>query len=121
MSIDTIGGMPHQSDLDWEALYDRHARMMYRLTWRILHNALDAEDAVQDAFLQVWRDAAKFDPARGSVEAWLITIARSRALDRLRLRCARSQREKRSESLERVALSPNAAVDDVLIRDEHDR
>ncbi len=121
MSIDAIAGMPHPADLGWEALYDRHSRMMYRVTWRILRNAPDAEDAVQDAFLQVWRDAAKFDPRRGNVEAWLTTVARSRALDRLRMRGARSKREKRCEFLERVSVSSAAAVDDTLIRDERDR
>ena len=65
-------------------LYDRHAPRLYALCRRMLYRVGDAEEALQDAFLQVWRQASRFDPSRASVTAWLIVLTRSRALDRLR-------------------------------------
>jgi len=65
-------------------LFDRHGAMAYGLAMAMVHDAADAEEVVADAFAQLWRSAATFDPARGSVIAWVSTIVRSRALDLLR-------------------------------------
>ncbi|MCW5657552.1 MAG: sigma-70 family RNA polymerase sigma factor [Burkholderiaceae bacterium] len=73
----------------FEAFYDAsivHARTLAR---RILRDA-ELDDALADAFFQAWRDAGRFDPARGSAMAWLLTIVRSRALDVLRQRQLRA-------------------------------
>jgi RNA polymerase sigma-70 factor, ECF subfamily len=66
------------------AVYDRYRLILFGLILRILHDRQEAEDVLQEAFLQVWRRAADFDESRGRVFTWLVTIARSRALDGLR-------------------------------------
>jgi RNA polymerase sigma-70 factor (ECF subfamily) len=70
------------------ALYDRHGRVAYGLAYRVLGDAGAAEEAVQDAFLRVWQRAASFDPARGAVRSWLLTIVHHRAIDLLRRRAS---------------------------------
>lgn len=72
-------------------LYDRHGGMAFSLACAIVGEHADAEEVVADAFAQVWRSAAGFDPARGSVPAWLATIVRTRALDLVRSRKRRAR------------------------------
>jgi RNA polymerase sigma-70 factor (ECF subfamily) len=64
--------------------YDRYASLAFTFALRLLGSRSDAEDLLQEIFLQVWRQAQRYSPERGSPEAWLITMTRSRALDKLR-------------------------------------
>jgi RNA polymerase sigma-70 factor (ECF subfamily) len=70
-------------------LYDRHARAIYSLAVRMLVDAAEAEDVVQDVFTQAWRQATRYDAARAPVVAWLMIMTRARSLDRLRRRRSR--------------------------------
>ncbi|HEX9799771.1 MAG TPA: sigma-70 family RNA polymerase sigma factor [Thermoanaerobaculia bacterium] len=72
-------------------LYDRFAPLVLAVARRILGGAGDAEEVLQEAFLQAWNQADRYDAARSSVSTWLVLISRSRALDRLRSRGARDR------------------------------
>jgi len=66
--------------------YDATAARVYALAKRIVREAQTAEEIVSDVYLQAWQQAQRYDPARGHALAWLLTVCRSRALDRLRRR-----------------------------------
>jgi len=69
-----------------ETLYGRYASTLLALGKRILGSVSDAEEILQEVFLHVWNNATRYDAGRSSVSTWLILIARSRAIDRLRTR-----------------------------------
>jgi RNA polymerase sigma-70 factor (ECF subfamily) len=100
-----IGRMAAGDTRALEELYDRHAPMLYGLVVRIVGKASDAEEVLQDAWLQAWRRADTWDAARGTVAAWLVTLARSRAIDRIRSVAAR----RRAESATPAPETPLAA------------
>jgi RNA polymerase sigma-70 factor (ECF subfamily) len=69
-------------------LYDRYARLVYSLAYKILENTEEAEDITQEVFLTLWRRNT-YDPKRGSLSSFLTTMTRSRAIDKLRSKGAR--------------------------------
>jgi RNA polymerase sigma-70 factor (ECF subfamily) len=86
-------------------LYDRYGRTAYGLALRVLRDQALAEDAVQEAFLTVWRTAGRFVPERGKASTWILTLVHRRAVDAVR----REQR-RRADSLE---LAPEPAAEGV--------
>ena len=77
----------------FETLYDRHSRVAYGLAYRILGEPGAAEDAVQDAFLTVWRQPHSYGPERGPVRSWLLAVVHHRAIDLVRRRGHREDRQ----------------------------
>jgi RNA polymerase sigma-70 factor (ECF subfamily) len=76
-----------------EELYDHYSDLLYSLVMRIVRRPAEAEDVVQETWLWAWRNAAAYDPSRGTVGAWLVMAARSRALDRFRSEGSRQRAE----------------------------
>jgi RNA polymerase sigma-70 factor (ECF subfamily) len=83
---DLVARIADRDEAALAVLYDRFAGTLLAIGTRILGSAGEAEDVVQEVFLQVWRQAGRYDPARASVSGWLSLITRSRAIDRLRNR-----------------------------------
>jgi RNA polymerase sigma-70 factor (ECF subfamily) len=75
------------------SLYDASRNLVYSTALRILGEPADAEEVTLDVYMQVWRNAKDYSPQRGSVAAWLVLQARSRAIDRARSRSTRTRRE----------------------------
>jgi RNA polymerase sigma-70 factor (ECF subfamily) len=73
--------------------FDRHSVAVLGLLFRVLGARGEAEEVLQEVFLQVWRQADRYEPDRSTPRGWVLMLARSRALDRLRRREARSRRE----------------------------
>ena len=88
------------------ALYDATNRLIYSLVLRVLDDMSSAEEVLIDVYTQVWRQAASYDANRGAPLAWMATIARSRAIDRLR---SGWQEQRRKESLDVLGDAPSNA------------
>ena len=94
----------------FEELYERHSRIVYSLVLRILRQGTTAEEVVQDVFLQLWRNSARYDLSRPFVP-WLLTLARNRALDHLRLKSERQRRrEEQTEEFPQIATAAGTAT-----------
>lgn len=74
----------------FEVFYDRHGGVAYSLAYRIVGERAAAEDVTQEAFISLWRSGARFDPTRGSVRSWMLSIVRNRAIDFLRSKAGKA-------------------------------
>jgi len=93
-------------------LYDRYRVVLFGLLVRILNNREEAEDVLQELFLQVWHRAGDYDSNRGRPFTWLVTLARSRAIDRLR--SVASRERVATESAREVTEEVSDAVADAV-------
>jgi RNA polymerase sigma-70 factor (ECF subfamily) len=100
------------------ALYDRYHSILLGLLLRILHSRAEAEDVLQEVFLQIWQRAANFDETRGRAFTWMVTLARSRAIDRLRSLQSRQRAD--DTSLRDAPESVGDASDDALHAEHRD-
>lgn len=90
-SAEVVAALRRKEEQALAQVYDRYGRSVYALVLRITGDAGAAEEISLDAFWQLWQQADRFDEAQGSLQNWLLTIARSRAIDRVRARLARKR------------------------------
>jgi RNA polymerase sigma-70 factor (ECF subfamily) len=109
----SIARMALQDQRALEGLYDLTFGKVYAVALRIMRNAEAAEEVAEDTYWQAWREASRYDPARGCVLSWLLTICRSRALDALRRR-EPAETASDLDSLESGAAAENADPSDLL-------
>lgn len=98
------------------SLYDRYASTAHALALRVLGDAGEAEDVLQRVILRVWQEAATYDPARGSLSAWLLSSVRNASIDRLRRREAH-----RRAAREAGARAGGPAAGPPVLREDHRR
>jgi len=96
-----------------EEVYDRYGRPAYSLARRITGDGQLAEDVVQEVFLMIWSDVGRFDPARGRLSTWLLTITHHKAVDAVRRERAVRRRSEQSEMAAGEAGSPSEVGDAV--------
>jgi len=84
IAVRLIKQVANQDRDAFSQLYDRFSTLVFTLAMRMLRARSDAEDLLQEVFVQVWRQARSYSAERGSPEAWIINIARSRAIDKIR-------------------------------------
>ena len=103
-----IGRVARGDQAALAALYDKTSSLVYGLALRILRDPFAAEDVTIEVYTQVFRLASNYAWGRGTPSAWLLVLARSRAIDRLRVE---SQRRERERPLEKAAAIPSPAED----------
>ena len=92
--------------------YDRWSGRLFALIVRILVDRAQSEEVLQEVFLEIWRSAASFSPSRGSARAWVVTMARRRAIDRVRSsQAARDREEQWRDYMPDVDLTVQAVED----------
>jgi RNA polymerase sigma-70 factor, ECF subfamily len=109
--IDLVTRMAEGDRDAFTAFYDRYASLVYPLIIRIVRERADAADVVQEVFWETWRTASSYDPARGTPEAWLLTRARTRAIDRVRAVRRRGETFVASAADGEPGLPPPSAAD----------
>jgi RNA polymerase sigma factor (sigma-70 family) len=98
-------------------LYDRYGRPAYGLALRVLRDDALAEDAVQDAFLALWRTAARFVPERGKASTWIFTLVHRRAVD-----LVRREERRRADTIEQAPEQGGGSVEEeTLLRFQRER
>ena len=103
-----IGRMAQGDQSALSTLYDSTARLVYGLVLRIVNEAPSAEEVLLDVFSQVWRQAGQYDGKRGAPLAWIMTIARTRAIDRVR---STRQEQQRRDPLDTVQAVRSESAD----------
>ncbi|GIH17732.1 ECF RNA polymerase sigma factor SigK [Rugosimonospora africana] len=93
---DLIRRVARGDEAAFAALYDQLAPRAYGLARRIVRDPAQAEEVVQEALVDVWRSAGRYEPARGSVISWVLTITHRRAVDRVRAEQASTDRARRT-------------------------
>ncbi len=113
---DLLHQIARAQDSALSSLYDRYGRLVYSLALRIVGNAPAAEEITQDVFIQVWNNAASYQPELSKLTTWLTSITRYRAIDQLRRRSARPDGHMVDDAVEDLTLTAgNEAVPEIQV------
>jgi RNA polymerase sigma-70 factor (ECF subfamily) len=113
--IMTVGGGETGA---FDVLYRELRGPVYRTALAVLRDPAQAEEVAQETLIEVWRTAGRFDPAKGTAEAWVATIARHRAIDRVRSAVADTARDRADGRLATSWDQVSEAVQDILDREQ---
>jgi RNA polymerase sigma-70 factor, ECF subfamily len=102
----------------FEVIFDRHASAAFSLAYRMCGRRAVAEDVVQDAFLSLWRSGTGYDPGRGSVRSWVLSVVHNRAIDAMRRAGAKAGRDVPDEGFAERLPARDATDAEVERRDE---
>jgi RNA polymerase sigma-70 factor, ECF subfamily len=102
----------------FEAIYDRHGSAAFSLAYRIAGNRNAAEDIVQEAFLSVWRSGVRYQPERGNLRSWLLSVVHNRAIDWLRRSAVHTRRQVDAEGIEERKAAPELTDVEAFRREE---
>jgi RNA polymerase sigma-70 factor (ECF subfamily) len=95
--------------------YDRHSTLMFSVATKILNDSAEAQDVLQEAFLQIWEKAAKFDPKLGKASSWAAILARNKAIDRIRASQRRSRLAEEAGTAHGIAEEVSDSVNETLV------
>jgi len=114
--VELLQRIARQDRTAFAEFYDRHATLMFSVAAKILNNTGEAEDVLQETFVQVWEKAARFDPKLGKASSWVATLTRNKAIDRIRA----SQRRSRLAEQAGAEFAIVGEVDDTTNEAIHD-
>jgi RNA polymerase sigma-70 factor, ECF subfamily len=100
-----------------DVLYDRYGRLVYSMAIRILNNVEEAEEVTQETFLRLWQRSEIYQPKRGSLSGFLITMARSRSIDRVRSRKSSQQKLQRIQTFSDCVSDYNPPLEFVTVQE----
>jgi RNA polymerase sigma-70 factor (ECF subfamily) len=84
IELDLLARVARRERAAFEQLYDRYKNILYATAMKFLKEDADAQDVVQDVFIQIWDKAKLYDPAKGKPLTWALTLTRNRSIDRIR-------------------------------------
>src|SRR5580704_3987497 len=82
--VELLRSIASQDRAAFAEFYDRHSTLMFSVAAKILNDASEAEDVLQESFMQIWEKAARFDPELGKASSWAAILVRNKAIDRIR-------------------------------------
>lgn len=115
--LEIFGAIRAQQVKALEVLYDRYGKLVYSTALQILHSAEEAEEVTQEIFLRLWQRSEIYQPKRGSLSGFLITLARSRSIDRLRSRSASQQKLQRIQTFSDWGADHNSPLEFVTLEE----
>lgn len=112
-----ISRIAEQDQSALSLLYDRYAKVIYTIAYKILNSSEESEEIVLDVFTQVWRIAKNYNFQKGRVDTWLFMLTRSRALDRLRSHARFDKAVAASEDVLKIHSHTDSPEEDVLLQE----